>query len=255
MLPENALFCERCGQQSMMPTEPNPGADPQVSPPAGQTQETMFCPECGKSIPGESAFCPECGYTLLPDQGNQGSVAASQAAQASPPVPIGTPIPSLYALRCPSCGSDNYQVLGEKGAAAQSLGISLAFGGIGNMIASSSAAKNMETSPLQYKCGACGNKYVSAPLQAQPQEMLATPCTVNFQRVSSFAGSAIAQIVYLNGIKVGPVKNGKDITFPTYIRYNTIFVTDPHGVAFKDMYRFEAQPGGTVLVKFKRKFQ
>jgi len=202
----------------------------------------MFCTECGKEIPDSSEFCPECGQKLHAAQESAGAVSSA-------------PLPSLYKLCCPSCGSSMLQALGEKGSVAKSMGTYLAFGAIGNMVASSRASKNAETPPIQYKCTACKNKFVSAPLQAQADELLAAPCTINFQRLSSFVGAAIAEIVYLNGEKIGPVKSGKSLTFQTGVRYNTIFVTDPHGVAFQDMYRFEAQPGGTVEVRFNRKFQ
>jgi hypothetical protein len=92
------------------------------------------------------------------------------------------------------------------------------------------------------------------PLEAAADEYLSAPCTINFERVSSFVGMAVVQIVYLNGVKIGPIKNGKTVSFATAVKYNTLYVTDQGGVAFKGNYRFEAQPGGTVNVRFNRKF-
>ena len=201
----------------------------------------MICPSCDQNLPDGSVSCPNCG-------------TAFNVAQAQPPsaAPV---LPSLYALKCPKCGGQDLLPLGEKGAAAAAFGKQFAFGAIGNLVASSNAQKDAVTSPIQYKCKKCNNKFVSPPLQAGPDEMLSAPCTVNFTRLSSFVGMAIVHVVYLNGVKVSPVKNGKTVTFPTYLKYNTIFVTDPHGVAFRDIYRFEAQPGGVVNVKFNRKFK
>ncbi len=65
---------------------------------------------------------------------------------------------------------------------------------------------------------------------------------------------AVAQHVWLNGVKVGTVGNGKSISFPVHTKYNTLFVTDQYGVAFKGNYKFEAVSGGTVDVRFKKKF-
>jgi len=246
-----------------LPEEP-PNVEPSVGEPA---DEIIKCFACGENIPDDSIFCPFCGNRLETNQAVSvpppasappASAQYASAPPASAPAPVsqtGEPIPSLFQLKCPSCGSDRYQALGEKGAVGKSIGTALAFGAIGNMVASSRAAKNFETSPIEYKCASCNNKFISAPLSAQPDEMLAVPCTVTFQRLSSFVGAAISQMVYLNGVKVGPIKNGKSITFPTYIRYNTIYVADPYGVVFRDMHRFEAQPGGSVTVRFNRKFR
>jgi hypothetical protein len=93
------------------------------------------------------------------------------------------------------------------------------------------------------------------PLEAGPDEYLSAPCTINFERVSSFVGMAVAQFVYLNGIKLGSVKNGQAISFQTAVRYNTVYVTDHAGVAFKDgVTRFEAQANGAINLRFNRRF-
>lgn len=163
-------------------------------------------------------------------------------------------IATLKGLKCPSCGSENINVKGVKGSLGKSIATGVAFGAIGNMVAGSSAAKNLTTEPLEYKCAGCGSKFVSGPLLAVEEDILSAPCTVTFERVGSFVGMAVPQIAYINGMKLGPVKNGKTISVQTFNRYNTMFVTDQYGVAFKSSYRFEALPGGAVLVRFKRKF-
>ena len=162
--------------------------------------------------------------------------------------------PSLHMLTCPKCQKHDFKILGSKGSKGTSIGIGMAFGAIGNMVANSVSKNDLTLQPIQYKCNSCGNKFESLPLTATPEEILDAPCTINFTRLSSFAGMAVAQHVWLNGVKVGSVNNGKTITFQTYTRYNTIFVTDQYGVAFKDSYNFEAQNGGNIDIHFKRKF-
>ncbi len=163
-------------------------------------------------------------------------------------------VATLKGLKCPNCQSDQLIVTGTKGALGKAAATGLAFGAVGNLVAGKNAAGNVATEPLQYKCGNCGTKFQSMPLSAPPQEILSSPCHVTFIRESSFVGAAVPQIVYLNGVKIGPVKNGKSLAFTTSNRYNVLFVTDQFGVAFKSDYRFEASPGGHITVRFNRKF-
>jgi len=65
---------------------------------------------------------------------------------------------------------------------------------------------------------------------------------------------AVSQFVYLNGLKIGSVKNKGTIEFQTFLKNNTVFVTDHAGMAFKSACKFNAQPGGRVELRFKRKF-
>lgn len=164
-------------------------------------------------------------------------------------------IPSLYRLRCPKCGASELKLLGEKGALGKSLALGAAFGAIGSLVAGSNVnGSPVTTNALNYKCKQCKNKFVTYPLPAEEDELLASPCKITFKRLSSAFGMAVPQVVHINGMKVGPIKNGKSFEFETTIKYNTIHVTDLHGVAFADEYNFEASAGGEVLVQFKRKF-
>ncbi len=163
-------------------------------------------------------------------------------------------IATLKGLKCPHCGCERLTVTGTKGALGASIATGLAFGAVGNLVAGSNAAANQVTGPLQYQCEGCKNKFETLPLIAPPEDVLETPCTVTFTREKNFMGAAVPQIVYINGIKLGAVKNGKSITFATSSRYNVMFVTDQYGVAFKSEHRFEAQPGGNVWVRFNRRF-
>jgi DNA-directed RNA polymerase subunit RPC12/RpoP len=164
------------------------------------------------------------------------------------------PIATLKGLSCPHCRSEQLTVTGTKGALGAAIATGAAFGAIGNLVAGSDAAADRSTGPLQYKCASCGKKYESLPLIAPPEDVLAAPCTVTFTRMKSFVGAVVPQIAYINGIKLGAVKNGQSISFTTNNRYNVMFVTDQYGVAFKSEYRFEAQHGGSISVQFNRKF-
>ena len=162
--------------------------------------------------------------------------------------------PSTYYLKCPYCGAGNLQILGKKGSLGASIVVGGVFGAVGNLVANSMSESDYSYHPMNYRCLTCRKKFESLPLTAQPEEILAQPCRIVFTRMSSFIGMAVAQHVWMNGVKIGPVKNGKTLEFMTVLRYNTLFVTDHMGVAFKGDYKFEAQPGGIVQVRYKRKF-
>lgn len=162
--------------------------------------------------------------------------------------------PSLHKLTCPKCGKNDLKVLGTKGSKGASIGIGMAFGAIGNIIASSASKDEASLQPIQYQCKSCRNKFDSLPLNAVPDEILSEPCTITFTRLSSFVGMAVLQGVWLNGVKVGSIENGKTMTFQTFTKHNTIFVTDQYGVVINEAYSFEAQSGGQQNVNFKRKF-
>ena len=163
-------------------------------------------------------------------------------------------VATLKGLRCPQCGSEDLDVKGKAGSMGKEVAGAFFGGAIANLAMSSSASKNTETVPLAYVCRSCKHKFQSPPLAAPQEDVLSAPCTISFTRVSSFVGALAAQVVYLNGVNCGAVKNGATITLQTSNRWNTMFVTDQYGVAFKSVYRFEAVPGGTVAVRFKRKF-
>ena len=163
-------------------------------------------------------------------------------------------IATLKGLKCPQCGTEDLTIKGKEGGVGASVAGALIGGAIANLAVSHSASKNVQTIPISYACNHCKHKFQTYPLHASPEDILNAPCTIHFNRLGSFVGAAVAQIVYLNGVNCGPVKNGKTIVLQTANRWNTLFVTDPYGVAFKSVYRFEAVPGSTVEVKFNRKF-
>jgi len=142
-----------------------------------------------------------------------------------------------------------------KGAMGKAVGMGIALGAVGNMLANDASKDDYTYAPLNYKCETCHKKFEAFPYAAQPDEILQQPCKIIFTRLSSFIGMFVSQSIWLNGIKIGSVKNGKTIEFVTHIKSNIIFVTDQYGMAFKTDYRFEARSGGSVGVKFKRKFK
>lgn len=162
--------------------------------------------------------------------------------------------PTLVGIVCPECGSDNYQIQGT-GSVGASIGKQLLFGGVGNMVASSRSKDDFELKNVKCRCKDCKKKFEVLPNDASKDELLEKPCTITLKRLSGIWGAAVRQQVYLNGVKVGTVKNGSEITFQTNTKTNAIFVTDHHGVAFNDLYEFTAESGGEEYIKFKKKFK
>ena len=161
--------------------------------------------------------------------------------------------PSVKNLKCPECGADEFRILGTKGSLGAALSVGM-LGAVGNMAMSSASKKDFELKPVKYQCMKCKKKFEALPLVAADDELLSEPCVVEITRLSSFVGMAVSQQVYLNGVKVGNLKNGATLTFNTFTKENTVFVTDQYGVAFKGDYKFTAVPGGKEEIKFNRKF-
>ena len=164
-----------------------------------------------------------------------------------------TQYPSVAGLKCPQCGKTEFKILGTKGSLAKA-GVAVAFGAVANMALDSQSKKDFEIKPVKYQCLSCKNKFESEPLVAPEEEVLAEPCKVTFHRLKSAVGMAVSQQVYLNGVKIGNVKNGQDLAFQTFTKNNTVFVTDQAGIAFPGSYSFVAEPGGSEDIQFKRKF-
>ncbi len=161
--------------------------------------------------------------------------------------------PSVKDMTCPQCGKNEFKILGTKGSLAKA-GVTVAFGAIANMALDSQSKKDFELKPVRYQCLTCKNKFEAEPLVAPEEELLEEPCKITLHRLKSPVGMAVTQQVYLNGVKIGNVKNGEDLTFQTFTKHNTVFVTDQAGIAFPGSYTFIAEPGGTEDIQFKRKF-
>lgn len=181
---------------------------------------------------------------------NQQNVNADAANSAEQPN-----FPSIHAITCPKCHAGDLKIMGVKGAKGAVVGMALAFGAVGGLIANAASKDNMALYPTKYRCKSCGNKFESLPLVAQPEELLNAPCTIKLRRKSGFVGMAVSQDVWMNGVKVGTIGNGKTISFQSFTKHNTLFLIDQYGTASKNEYKFEAQAGGNVEVTCKlRKF-
>jgi len=172
---------------------------------------------------------------------------------AAPPVThLNNNIMTIKDMKCPVCGADEFIAIGSKGA-----GWRMIIGAfIGWFLFRQFFAKKITANwPVYYKCKKCKHKFLGEPVEAPREEILSAPCVIQFERTWNLVGAALLQIVHLNGLKIGTVKNGKTITFQTHVRKNVIFVTDQYGVAFSDQLTFEAQPGASMSVRFNRKFK
>ncbi|MBR0382242.1 MAG: hypothetical protein IJH71_07400 [Eubacterium sp.] len=161
--------------------------------------------------------------------------------------------PSVANLACPKCGKKDFRVISIKGSLAK-IGTVAAFGALANLALDSKSKGDFEIKPVKYQCLGCKNKFEALPLVAEPDELLETPCRIKFHRQKSALGMAVSQQVYMNGVKMGNVGNGKELEFQTFIKENTLFVTDQTGTAFPGTYKFTAENGGTEQIEFKRKF-
>jgi len=150
-------------------------------------------------------------------------------------------------VACPKCGSEDHLIpVRAAGSTARALE-ALAGPVLGAFV------PHADTDRLEFRCTACHQEFVAEPPDSAESPELT--CTIQFHRDSSLAGAAVPQIVYLNGERVGEVKNGKTLEFVTTVRSNLVNVTDNGGTAFKDSCRFEAVEGGVVEVHFNRKFK
>ena len=166
-----------------------------------------------------------------------------------------TQYPSISYIPCPECGKSDFTIIGAKGSKGKSFGVAFAFGAVGNLVANAMTKGDTTMVPISFKCKSCKHKFDSYPLVAPPEDILSAPCTITFTRKSAFAGIAVSQTVWLNGVKVASVSNGQTVELQTMSKRNIIFVSDQYGVAFKGSYKFEAQSGGHESVEFKQKFK
>lgn len=163
--------------------------------------------------------------------------------------------PSIHSVVCPKCQSRDLRIRGTEGAQRKAFVNQFLFGAVGNLVANSNSKDDFSLKSIEYKCNSCKNKFAAFPVVASPEEILEHPCRITFTRLSSIYGMAVAQGVWLNGVKVASVGNGKTVTFETHVKNNTIFVTDHHGAAFASVYNFQAQGGDSIELCFKRKFK
>jgi ABC-type nickel/cobalt efflux system permease component RcnA len=156
--------------------------------------------------------------------------------------------------KCPKCGSAEWRPLALPGYMGRAI-IMVLLGIIGNGIASSALRKKKDDDPFILKCEGCGEKWEAAPSEAAEEEWLETPCGITISRPGGLVGAAVGQYVFLNGIRVGVLKNGGSLSFQTNVKHNILYCTDLSGAVFRDYRRFEAEPEGNKSFSFNRKFR
>jgi hypothetical protein len=154
--------------------------------------------------------------------------------------------------KCPVCAAVDFEVLGVKGFAGRQLATML-FGFPASFAFSKAEEKNTKTKAIIHKCNKCGNKWTPVPATTDEKNTAETPCAIHFTRENSLINRVLFQFVYLNGKKIGAVKNGERITFATERKHNVIFVTDHSGRAL-DTRRFDVFAGERIEFKFRQKF-
>jgi len=153
---------------------------------------------------------------------------------------------SMLPVKCPKCGSKSYIPTGTHNSANADLGAVDKTPSGEDFITLST----LPALPLGYQCNECKHKFISFPVEAIENERLEQPCTVLLKRMSNFVGSATINMVYLNGVKVSGLNNGKAISFPTQVKHNELVIADHMGNACKAVCRFEAVSGGKVQIHY-----
>jgi hypothetical protein len=116
--------------------------------------------------------------------------------------------------KCPKCGSAEWRPLALPGYVGRGLLVIL-LGVIGNAIASSALRKKKDNAPFILKCEGCGEKWEAPPAEAAEEEWLESPCGITMSRPGGLVGAAVGQYVFLNGIRMGVLKNGGSLNFQT----------------------------------------
>jgi hypothetical protein len=129
----------------------------------------------------------------------------------------------------------------------------MTLGFVGDAIASSGSAVTGRPELLNIKCNRCQTKFESYPLQAQPDEFLSAPCRVIVHRKSFAFRTLDMMSLYLNGLKVALIDNGKSTEVPTVIRRNSLVMASQYGET-EDEYRFAATDGGWEEIVFDNLF-
>jgi hypothetical protein len=165
---------------------------------------------------------------------------------------MGDPLSPGGDLLCPSCAAVDIKALGTEGFAGRKLAAVL-LGFLADIAFAKAEQKNTKDRAIIYECSLCGKRWKAFPAQAAESGCRETSREIHVTRTGGIAGGAIARFVYLNGKKIGPVKNGGRITFTTERKHNLVFVTDHLGHAF-DTRHFDVPAGKQIELRFKRKF-
>lgn len=158
-------------------------------------------------------------------------------------------------VRCSACGSNRLRPMGISGALSNMGGRE--FGLAGRFIVGAfdkSGYIPVEHEEIEYKCLDCKEKFFVEKKSSNFVHDFHEPFTITFFREKKFVGAMMPHVVFLNGFRVGIVKNGQAIRFTTNKIKNVLVVCDYNGMAFPDYLPFEALEGGTKNIRFAFKF-
>jgi DNA-directed RNA polymerase subunit RPC12/RpoP len=159
-------------------------------------------------------------------------------------------------IRCEYCQSDQVFPFGTSHAMQNFVGNMTIFKGglLGGVVGQTMDLKGYDPlihEQIGYKCKSCKKKFFIHQKADALKHDFEIPCTITFIREKKVLGALVDQLVYLNGFKIGPVKNGQAIQFFTYKINNVVVVTDVNGLsACADYFAFEAFEGGSQNIRF-----
>ena len=160
--------------------------------------------------------------------------------------------PSFIGVNCPKCGSTNFKIEKTEELCDKGIIVNYALGAVGKNVASTASETNYDVKEISLKCNDCRKIFYSLPNNAPDEDILDEPCTVTVKRISRIIGAAVIHQIFLNGLKIGTVKNDEEITFNTYTKTNVLFISDYHGVRV-GQFEFTAENGGSKRIEYKRK--
>jgi hypothetical protein len=107
---------------------------------------------------------------------------------------------------------------------------------------------------IHLRCKACKHQFDITPGIAEPGDLLPQPATVIFERqrwaLDFLTAVPLGLPLMVNGIMIMGLTKPGQLVFKTPVRYNTMMLVNSGG-SVGPLYRFEATPGGTVVIKHK----
>jgi len=94
-----------------------------------------------------------------------------------------------------------------------------------------------------------GQDLAATKQRAESSAKLAEPCNVSVTRLSSFVAAVVPSAVFLNGNRVGVLKNGGTLNLSTEYADNELMIRNP----VDRTIQFEGVPGGLVKLEFSTK--
>jgi len=179
--------------------------------------------------------------------------------------------PSMNKIRCSRCGSSQVEITSVKGVAEKEYARNSA-AAVGGMVGTivyeavkkAQEAKNPQPLPklltIRFKCSACGIKFETGPHMTEDTDIIDAPFSValkieysgNYHVLNRFFD--YSHHLFINGVYImNTSKKITDISFDTWVRYNTIYLVDITGRVIKNgIYKFQAVPGGSLDLLFTK---